>query len=259
MSKIRVSAISYTNTVPFIYGLENSSIINHIELSKDIPFDALGFLLSAEFIRQQIPDSHVFLLIADQHAWLANKLSENGAKKIADRQEKIFSRLILKLKISNWHIFKASELFPQAEPDSYENLETRDVFHFFQNHNSGIKVGWKFADKNGLHQTDEAHFDQSLNFDIKSIFTKPGVTLDLSKSFESPYICTNPSKRVLLSKNENVDAKLRSGLISETQHQAVQNQLKRITILFEQVIGPLPAKTPVAKKVQLIIDKIFHS
>ncbi|HAN17281.1 MAG: hypothetical protein A2X13_00350 [Bacteroidetes bacterium GWC2_33_15] len=37
MTKIKVSAVSYTNSVPFIYGLENSPIINHIELSKDYP------------------------------------------------------------------------------------------------------------------------------------------------------------------------------------------------------------------------------
>lgn len=37
MTKIKISAVSYTNTYPFIYGLENSSIINHIHLEKDIP------------------------------------------------------------------------------------------------------------------------------------------------------------------------------------------------------------------------------
>ncbi len=37
MSKVKISAVSYTNTFPFIYGLEKSNIINHIELSKDIP------------------------------------------------------------------------------------------------------------------------------------------------------------------------------------------------------------------------------
>lgn len=45
MSKIRVSAISYTNTVPFIYGLENSPLINHIELKKDIPSECAKKLL----------------------------------------------------------------------------------------------------------------------------------------------------------------------------------------------------------------------
>lgn len=37
MTKIKISAVSYTNSFPFIYGIENSPIINHIELSKDIP------------------------------------------------------------------------------------------------------------------------------------------------------------------------------------------------------------------------------
>lgn len=37
MTKVKISAVSYTNTLPFIYGLENSDIINHIELTKDIP------------------------------------------------------------------------------------------------------------------------------------------------------------------------------------------------------------------------------
>lgn len=37
MTKVKVSAVSYTNAFPFIYGIENSKIISHIELSKDIP------------------------------------------------------------------------------------------------------------------------------------------------------------------------------------------------------------------------------
>ena len=39
MSKIKISAVSYTNTKPFIYGLEHSEIINKIDLSLDIPAD----------------------------------------------------------------------------------------------------------------------------------------------------------------------------------------------------------------------------
>lgn len=34
---IRISAVSYTNTIPFIYGLENSSIKKEINLSLDFP------------------------------------------------------------------------------------------------------------------------------------------------------------------------------------------------------------------------------
>jgi chorismate dehydratase len=42
LNKIKISAVSYTNTKPFIYGLEHSDLINHIELSLDIPADCAG-------------------------------------------------------------------------------------------------------------------------------------------------------------------------------------------------------------------------
>jgi len=37
MNKVKVSAVSYANTYPFIYGLEKSDIIDQIELSLDCP------------------------------------------------------------------------------------------------------------------------------------------------------------------------------------------------------------------------------
>lgn len=37
MHKIKISAVSYTNTFPFIYGIENNDIIRKIVLSKDVP------------------------------------------------------------------------------------------------------------------------------------------------------------------------------------------------------------------------------
>jgi len=37
MVKYKVSAVSYLNTIPFIYGLKNSPIFDHIELSLDFP------------------------------------------------------------------------------------------------------------------------------------------------------------------------------------------------------------------------------
>lgn len=39
MNKIKISAVAYTNTKAFIYGIENSAIIDKIDLSLDIPSD----------------------------------------------------------------------------------------------------------------------------------------------------------------------------------------------------------------------------
>lgn len=39
MSKIKISAVSYTNTKPFIYGIEHDDVLQQIDLSLDIPSD----------------------------------------------------------------------------------------------------------------------------------------------------------------------------------------------------------------------------
>lgn len=46
MDKVRVSAVSYLNSIPFVFGLEQSSIHDDIELSLDIPSDCAEKLLN---------------------------------------------------------------------------------------------------------------------------------------------------------------------------------------------------------------------
>ncbi|POY37354.1 radical SAM protein [Solitalea longa] len=45
MEKLRVSAVSYTNTKPFLYGIEHSNVLDKIELSLDIPADCAQKLI----------------------------------------------------------------------------------------------------------------------------------------------------------------------------------------------------------------------
>jgi chorismate dehydratase len=45
LKKIRISAVSYTNTKPFLYGIQNTDIINKIDLSLDIPADCAQKLI----------------------------------------------------------------------------------------------------------------------------------------------------------------------------------------------------------------------
>jgi len=46
LSNIKISAVSYTNTKPFIYGIEHSEILNKIDLSLDIPSDCAAKLIN---------------------------------------------------------------------------------------------------------------------------------------------------------------------------------------------------------------------
>ena len=45
MKKIKISAVSYTNTKPFLYGINHTDIINQIDLSVDIPADCAQKLI----------------------------------------------------------------------------------------------------------------------------------------------------------------------------------------------------------------------
>jgi len=45
VKKIRISAVSYTNTKPFLYGIQNTAIIDQIDLSLDIPSDCAQKLI----------------------------------------------------------------------------------------------------------------------------------------------------------------------------------------------------------------------
>ena len=45
MRKIKLSAVSYTNTKPFLYGIQNTEIIDKIDLSLDIPSDCAQKLI----------------------------------------------------------------------------------------------------------------------------------------------------------------------------------------------------------------------
>jgi chorismate dehydratase len=49
LNKIRISAVAYTNTKPFIYGISHSELLEKIELSLDIPSDC-----AAKLINQQV-------------------------------------------------------------------------------------------------------------------------------------------------------------------------------------------------------------
>jgi len=48
MEKVKISAVSYTNTLPFIYGLRHSSLIEKVSLSLDVPSICARKLINGE-------------------------------------------------------------------------------------------------------------------------------------------------------------------------------------------------------------------
>jgi chorismate dehydratase len=48
LNKIKISAVSYTNTKPFIYGIEHSALLDQVVLSLDIPTDCAAKLINGQ-------------------------------------------------------------------------------------------------------------------------------------------------------------------------------------------------------------------
>jgi chorismate dehydratase len=68
--KVIVSAVSYLNSKPFVFGLQNSEVINHIDLQLDYPSECARKLLSGEANIGLVPafaiiDKPQFRIISD--------------------------------------------------------------------------------------------------------------------------------------------------------------------------------------------------
>jgi len=55
LNKIRISAVAYTNTKPFIYGIEHSAVLSQIDLSLDIPSDCAAKVIDGSVDMGLIP------------------------------------------------------------------------------------------------------------------------------------------------------------------------------------------------------------
>lgn len=78
MNKIKVSAVSYTNSKPFVYGLMHSGILNEIELSLDIPSDCASKLIEYKVDIGLVPVA-ALLQVQDYHIISNYCIGANGA------------------------------------------------------------------------------------------------------------------------------------------------------------------------------------
>lgn len=131
MKKIRISAVSYTNTKPFIYGIQHSSIIDQIDLSLDIPSDCAQKLIDDKVDIGLIPVAAA-LSLPEWHIVSDYCIGANGAVNSVF----IFSNC-------NIHDVKIIQLDPQSR--SSNNLAKVLMKNF-----------WKVAPKQIVNASDYA-------------------------------------------------------------------------------------------------------
>ncbi len=131
MKKIRISAVSYTNTKPFIYGIQHSPIIDQIDLSLDIPSDCAQKLIDNKVDIGLIPVAAA-LNLPEWHIVSDYCIGANGAVNSVF----IFSNCDI-------HEVKAIQLDPQSR--SSNNLAKVLMKNF-----------WKVAPEQIVNATDYA-------------------------------------------------------------------------------------------------------
>ena len=137
MNKIKISAVSYTNTKPFVYGITHSDIINQIDLSLDIPSTCanklidnqvdIGLVPVAALLR--IPEYHIiseYCIGADGPVNSVFIFSEKPIEEIRsirlDEQSRTSNNLALVLLKNYW---KISPEVVTGEADAFVQIGDR--------------------------------------------------------------------------------------------------------------------------------------
>ena len=137
MNKIKISAVSYTNTKPFVYGITHSDIINQIDLSLDIPSTCanklidnqvdIGLVPVAALLR--IPEYHIiseYCIGADGPVNSVFIFSDKPVEEIKnirlDEQSRTSNNLALVLLKNYW---KISPEVVTGEADSFVQIGDR--------------------------------------------------------------------------------------------------------------------------------------
>jgi len=210
---------------------------NH-EMSKALPFDALGLILTTEKIKKELNLGPCNILLADQTTSLINGFSEKKVNNLMTGMKGLLEISLTSFSFEkDWNIFLESELKKDKSldfQDKYEEI-AKDAFSMgFDGYSAreaaatimflqppaggGIKIGWSAPNTD----LDETFFDNQTKEYLKNkgipnkitfIYTPAGVRLLPGKTGQlervAPYICTQPENRILLSPLEEPVRKIK--------------------------------------------------
>ena len=162
MEKIRVSAVSYTNTLPFIYGLQHSPVLDQIDLNLDVPSSCAHKLIHNEVDLGIVP---VAALLKMPHAEIVSDyclgatgavnsvfiFSEKPIEEIAslrlDDQSRTSNGLAQVLLREYWN--RDVQIVREGEADAYVEIGDR-TFGKQQAHAYTYDLAWYWQKLTGL-------------------------------------------------------------------------------------------------------------
>ncbi len=157
MKKIRISAVSYTNTKPFIYGIQHTAIIDKIDLSLDIPSDCAQKLIDDKVDIGLIPvaaalDIPTWHIISDycigavgavNSVFIFSNCAIDEVKTVQLDSQSRTSNLLAKVLLKNW--WKVSPDFVTGAADYAKNTDNNTAFVQIGDRTFGKKNEYKFV------------------------------------------------------------------------------------------------------------------
>jgi hypothetical protein len=241
-------------------------------LGQAVPIDVLGMLLPAEIVRRAIGEPPMLVLVADRHA------SENGldADRIRERTAETVRTLAQvrnALGLRGMTIVRASSFHDSAAyqavladvrerapsgADGYVLRQVADVLFLERRYGALLKVGWAGGGSDGA--PGEPFFDDRCRRWGRSrasfVYCKAGRVLDDWRRKAAPYVALEPSRRICLDPDEDVDGKLHNAPVARSTKRALRNHLRAIAYSYSRHVRPLHG--PLEERVRTIIDDIVH-
>lgn len=245
-------------------------------LSRGLPLDALGMLLTAERVRRDIAARRLVVLIADLHA-RCNGFSEFEVSARADEYVELLHRIRARLGFGEMQVVRAKELaddplyrqvlaeVKSRAPDdehAYFKHEVADIGYFHRSEGGVVKVGWALDQQNdGLANRDERVFDRKhdawLGRGVPFLYCKAGRRFDDCKPKASPYLFDQDDRRLLLRSDvcpSEAVLHLQQG-VSPSTKRAARKQLVALTRSYGALVAPLHG--PLESRLDQLYSRLF--
>ncbi len=249
------------------------------KLSAGLPLDALGMLLPAVRVQRAVNARSVIVVIADEHARSNGCFPNAEIDAIAAANEDALRRAVSAFGLNSVKVLRASHFHStpeylevmaevdQRSPNSehaYFRKEVADIEFLDRVCGGIIKVGWTVSGSLRMERRhDEVAFDRRfrawMGDRVPFVYCKAGRVLDERRPKASPYVATDPARRVCLSRGEDVRAKLSSAELRVPPPilRGVRKHLGAVVRSFCSVVEPLNGQ--LEDRAQQIIDRVFGS
>jgi hypothetical protein len=245
-------------------------------LSRTLPVDLVGLLLTAERARQSLRAPTLLVAVADVHA-RENEFDALAVRRRAQETEAVLQRLGERLRLPRMRVVRASQFQDSAgyrrilewvdevsaqDEHPYVMREAADIEYLHRQFGGLLKLGWSVSSlPKGTERFDEVAFDRRyqewVGNGVGFVYAKAGRALDDRCPKVSPYTVVEPARRICLRPDEDVARKLREAetRVQPSTIRGVRRHLARITREFRDLVAPVDGD--VETRIQQIIDHVL--